>query len=153
MDMMGSTYQLRTSDGTGNRGLATWGVTVLPGPSGEIVREVQVDGKEWEAEWHPEPTIWPTWSPGVGAEAGAGASLQGAHDYWKDAGDHLRDSAKWLAAVIGASLGALVGTSPLADIWQHRLPTAAYLVGAAGIVLLGVTLLLVLQVTSICRSE
>jgi hypothetical protein len=142
-------YELLTVDGTGHGRSARWRVTVRPDTPGVIRREVRVDGADWDADregWAPEPRIWPTWSPSLGEDSGAGAPLQGVHDYWSEADDRLRDSAKWLAAVIGASLAALVGTSPLADVWAHRPPKGALWFGLAGIVCLGVTLALVLRV-------
>ncbi|WP_433291359.1 hypothetical protein ACQP2F_25275 [Actinoplanes sp. CA-030573] len=134
---------LDTSTGTAAEGTCRWEVTLRPGPDGAIVREVRAGGQPWNPA---EETIWPAWSPSFGQDAGAGAPLEGVHDYWSAAGDRLRDSAKWLSAVIGASLGVLVGTSPLADLGQHRPPGIALAAGAAGIVLLGTTLFLVLLV-------
>jgi hypothetical protein len=139
-------HRLRTSDGTGDGGEADWQVAVLPRP-GQIVRRVWMDGKEWfpnRREWCPEMTIWPAWSPSLPDEAAA-TPLQGVHDYWSASGDRLRDSAKWMAAVIGASLAALVGTSPLAGMREH-FSAATVSLGGAGILLLGITLFLVLQV-------
>jgi hypothetical protein len=89
-------------------------------------------------------TIWPAWSPSLTEEADS-TPLQGVHDYWSASGDRLRDSAKWMAAVIGAALAALVGTSPLAGLREHFSPTTVVL-GGIGILALGTTLYLVLQV-------
>jgi hypothetical protein len=50
-----------------------------------------------------------------------------------------------MAAVLCAALAALVGTSPVSDMRQHRPPTIAIVIGAAGLGLLGATMFLVLQ--------
>jgi hypothetical protein len=137
--------RLRTSDGTGGGDDAEWSVTVLF-RSGRIVRRVWMDGREWtphHRDWCPEMTIWPGWSPSLPDEVPT--PLQGVHDYWRASGDRLRESAKWMAAVIGASLAALVGTSPLAGVREHFSAMTLGL-GGAGIVLLGITLFLVMQV-------
>jgi hypothetical protein len=140
-------HALHTSDGTGDGHDVCWAVEVQVGEHGNLTRKVFTDGEQWiaaEREWCPELTIWPTWSP---AEEQAGDSpLQGVHDYWSTSDERLRDSAKWMAAVLGAALAALVGTSPLAGMREHRPPGVAITVGLIGLVLLGVTLCLVLRV-------
>ena len=94
-----------------------------------------------------EEVIWPT-SPATPAEEAAVAAmpLAALQKYWSKAGNRLRDSAKWMATVLGAAIAAVIGTTPLASLNGHHLQVAAALVGLAGLILLGVTLLLVLQV-------
>lgn len=94
-----------------------------------------------------EEVIWPTW-PATPAEEAAVAAmpLAALQKYWSKAGNRLRDSAKWMATVLGAAIAAVIGTTPLASLNGHHLQVAAALVGLAGLILLGVTLLLVLQV-------
>jgi len=140
-------HALHTSDGTGDGHDVCWAVRIQIGEHGNLTRRVFTDGVEWVAkdlEWCPELTIWPTWSP---AEEQAGDSpLQGVHDYWRISDERLRDSAKWMAAVLGAALAAVVGTSPLAGMRESRPPGIAIAVGLVGLFLLGVTLCLVLRV-------
>jgi hypothetical protein len=66
------------------------------------------------------------------------------HDYWSASDDRLRDSAKWMAAVLGAALAALIGTSPPAGMREHHPAGPAIALGLAGLGLLGCTLALVL---------
>lgn len=61
-------------------------------------------------------------------------------------GNRLRDSAKWMATVIGAALATVIGTAPLAGMREHRPPAIAICLAVAGLVLLGLTLFLVMQV-------
>jgi hypothetical protein len=142
-----STHVLFTSNGKGHGDDVEWTVVVRLGGGGRITREVRMGHDRWIAEsreWCPELTLWPTWSPD---EEKAGESpLQSVHDYWSASDDRLRDSAKWMAAVLGAAVAALVGTSPLAGMRDHRPAGAAVAVGVAGLVLLGFTLALVLRV-------
>src|SRR5262249_26055698 len=60
-------------------------------------------------------------------------------------GNRQRDSAKWMATVLGAAIATVIGTSPLARLSGHHLQLAAAVIGAAGLILLGVTMLLVLR--------
>jgi hypothetical protein len=71
--------------------------------------------------------------------------------YWRTVGNRLRDSAKWSAAVLGAALATVIGTSPLAGMREHGMrghgpPPIAIFLGGAGLIFLGVTMFLVLQV-------
>jgi hypothetical protein len=72
--------------------------------------------------------------------------LANIEDYWGAVSDRLRDSAKWMATVLGAALAAVIGTSPLAGIREHKPQIIAIILGVAGLILLGTTLFLVLQV-------
>jgi hypothetical protein len=96
-------------------------------------------------QWAPELEIWPSWHQ-LAADLGAGEpkALTELDDRCRSNGDRLRDSAKWMATVIGIALAGMVGTSPLADM-RARGPWA-WVLGIVGLVLVGVTLLLVLEV-------
>jgi hypothetical protein len=87
------------------------------------------------------------WAPGLlDIKLASTTPLMNIHDYWSKAGARLRDSAKWMAATLGLALGTLIGTSPLTEM--HRYPPHAPAVGAGaiGLILLGITLFLLLQV-------
>jgi hypothetical protein len=107
---------------------AQWEVVVLPGESGIIRRKIALNGAPWvphQRDWCPGADVWPTWSPTMVRDAATNTPLQGAHDYWSAADDRLRDSGKWMAAVIGVGLAALVGSSPLARMREPPGPPAA----------------------------
>ena len=72
--------------------------------------------------------------------------LTAVEEYWSAAGKRLRDSAKWMATVLGAALAVIVGTSPLAEMTQRINHRAALATGSAGLLFLFVTLFLVIQV-------
>lgn len=94
--------------------------------------------------------IWPAWPGRPQDEAAASPSpLADALEYWRTAGDRLRDSAKWTAVVLGAALATVIGTSPLAGMREYRPQPIAILLGAVGLVFLGVTILLVLSLIHI----
>jgi hypothetical protein len=144
-----TSYTLRASDGTDHDKEAGWKVRVSS--QGHLItRQVWRNEVPWEQcgeKWEPETTIWPTWPSQPEDEAAASASpLSGVEDYWSTAGNRLRESAKWMATVLGAALATLIGTSPLAGISGHRHQEIAVIFGAVGLVLLGITLILVLQV-------
>ena len=67
-------------------------------------------------------------------------------EYWSAVANRLRDAAKWTATALGAALAAVIGTSPLAAMRVQRPHSAAIILAAAGLVLLGITMFLVLQV-------
>jgi hypothetical protein len=103
--------------------------------------------KPWQAldeGWEPEGIIWPTWP--TGESTAADSPLAGMQQCWVKAGDRLRDSAKWMATVLGVALAAVVGTSPLTPLRQHHPAGIAIGLGLGGLALLGLTLFLVLQV-------
>lgn len=143
-------YALDTSDGTGHGGEdVRWQVRLY-------VEESLIRRRTWfdRGEWVPadeirdlEEVIWPTWPGASAGPAACSASpLEDVRDYWSAAGARLRDSAKWMAAVLGAALATLVGTSPLSGKQQHPPPPFAIVIGAVGLALLGCTMFLVLQV-------
>lgn len=142
-------YVLSTSRGTGDRAQAEWTVTVRP-DGHKIARDICFDGHAWDqaAEgWEAEGIIWPTWpANSEDIAAAAGSPLAEVQDYWTTVANRLRDSAKWMALVIGASLGTVVGASPLAGIRQHHPQGIAIALGLVGLGLLGLTLYVVMQV-------
>lgn len=94
-----------------------------------------------------EEVIWPTWPATPAEEASVAAMpLADLRKYWSKAGNRLRDSAKWMATVVGAAIAAVIGTTPLASLNGRHLQLAAALIGLTGLIFLGVTLFLVLQV-------
>jgi len=141
-------YGLRTSKGTPKLIDADW-LVVLSTDRNQIRRDVWLDSDAWQSGaegWEPEGIIWPTWPMRPADEMSSPESaLSGVQKYWNKSGNRLRDSAKWMATVLGAALATLVGTSPLAPIRNHHSMTAVVLF-LTGLVLLGVTLFLVLQV-------
>jgi hypothetical protein len=75
-----------------------------------------------------------------------GSPLTGVHKRWHRASNRLRDSAKWMAAVLGAALATVIGTSPLAAMRQHHPAAIAIVMGLTGLVFLSITLFLIIQV-------
>ena len=128
---------------------ACW--TVALSTDGErIRRDIWFDGVPWDpaAEgWECEGIIWPTWPTGPADESALPASpLAGVHKRWSRASNRLRDSAKWMAAVLGAALATVIGTSPLAAMRHHHPAAIAIVLGLTGLVFLSITLFLVMQV-------
>lgn len=142
-------YTLGTADAEDSDAQVRWKVAVRP--HGHLItRDVWCDGKAWAQcgqGWEPEGVIWPTWPARSKDEiAGSGSPLAGVQEYWGTVGNRLRDSAKWTAAVLGAALAAVIGTSPLAGMREHTPQAIAIVLGATGLILLGITIFLVLQV-------
>ena len=146
-------YELRTSDGTGSKNDegVCWKVKV--NLDDLITRQIWCDDKPWdpkEQHWEPEGVIWPTWPGGSGGADDhvrlSGAPLADLQDYWSTVSNRLRDSAKWMAAGLGAALATVIGTSPLASMRDHKPSWIAVGLGLAGLIFLGLTLFLVVQV-------
>jgi hypothetical protein len=158
-----------TSDGCGETGPVYWTVIVEPSANGLVKRRIyqerqrppsdrvrpapgpgEADPGRWfgaDTSWEPEEIIWPAWFPGLGGDDGRRATpLSGAREQWTGLGDRLRDSAKWMSTVLGAALGLLLGTLPLADMWKAGMGRDAMIWGAAGLFLLCFTLILLLRV-------
>ena len=148
-----SQYELTTSSGKpderGGLPLAEWGV-LLTTDGDRIRRDVWLGGKPWNVQaegWGPEGIIWPTSPAKATDEASSSESaLRGVEKYWNETGNRLRDSAKWMAAVLGAALATIVGTSPLTAIRHYHYRTGAVILGIAGLLFLCVTLFLIVQV-------
>jgi len=66
--------------------------------------------------------------------------------HWEDASVQARSTAKWIATIIGAALGALIGTAPLSGLQGKQIPESAIIAAALGLVLIATTLFLVLRV-------
>jgi hypothetical protein len=65
--------------------------------------------------------IWRTWPTGPHDEAASqSAALSDVRRYRDESGSRLRDSAKWMATVLGAALAVVLGTSPLIPFRQHH---------------------------------
>lgn len=132
-------YSMETPDGKHSGSDVKWQVEVRPkGPL--ITRQVWCDGKPWEQcgyRWEPELVIRPTWPGRSPDEAtSSGLPLAGVEEYWRTVGNRLRDSAKWMATVLGAALAAVAGTSPLAGMREHTPQAIAVILGLLGLVLL-----------------
>jgi hypothetical protein len=141
-------YTLRTTSGMPHLSEMTWTV-VLSTDGNQIRRDVWQGTTAWDAVsggWEPEGIIWPTWPVRPADEMSAAESaLNGVQKYWNKSGNRLRDSAKWMATVLGAALATLVGTSPLAPLRQHHTTTEIALL-LTGLLLLCITLFLIVQV-------
>lgn len=142
-------HTAHTATGRGDKRQVCWKVQVWPDDH-KIIRNVWYDGNRWNPEreeWQPDGVIWPAWPASLEDQAAlADSPLKGAQDYWAKVGTRLRDSAKWMATVLGAALAAIVGTSPL-TIWAAHHPRGlAAAAGVIGVGLLYLTLFLVLQV-------
>ena len=137
-----------------------WRVTILRGEPGRLERAVcqrEDSEREWREfgadtvgdprAWRPDLSVWPMWAPGLSDGLITSATpLDNIGDYWSKAGARLRDSAKWMATVLGTALGVLVGTSPLADMRKDPFHLPAIVLGLTGLGLLGITLFLLVQV-------
>jgi hypothetical protein len=142
-------YTLGTVDAEDNGAQVSWKVAVRP--QGHLItRQVWCGGKTWTQcghGWEPEGVIWPAWPARSKDEiAASGSPLAAVQEYWSTVGNRLRDSAKWTAAALGAALAAVIGTSPLAGMREHNPQAIAIILGAAGLIFLGITIFLVLQV-------
>src|SRR5262249_54429121 len=132
-------YTLHTSDGRSGKARARWTVEVVPDRH-RITRRVYLNNRPWrepQQKWDAEGVIGPAW-PGRWHDSDASSltPLIGLQDYWSTAGNRLRDSAKWMAAAIGAALATVTGTSPLAVMREHRPPAIAIGLGSAGLLFL-----------------
>jgi hypothetical protein len=144
-----SENKIWTASGRPDRTQAWWEVVVRANGH-KIIREVLLEGKPWDPEtegWEAEGVIWPSWpSRSEDQAALADSPLTGVQEYWAEVSSRLRDSAKWMATVLGAALATIVGTSPLTLFAAHHPKKTAIVVGLAGVAFLFITLFLVLQV-------
>jgi hypothetical protein len=131
-------------------GAQVWWEVVVRANGYKIIRDVSFEGKPWDPAtegWEAEGVIWPAWpSRSEDQAALADSPPTGVQEYWAEVGSRLRDSAKWMATVLGAALAAIVGTSPLTLFAAYHPKKIAIVVGLAGVVFLFITLFLVLQV-------
>jgi hypothetical protein len=75
-----------------------------------------------------------------------GSGLARFQKHWEDASTQARSTAKWIATIIGAALGALIGTAPLSGLQGKQIPGSAMIAAVLGILFIGVTLFFVLRV-------
>ena len=120
-----------------------------------ITRLVTYNGQPWSpvkddlppGGQHPGEVIWPTWPATVAEEIATSASpLADLQQRWDATISRLRDSAKWMAAVIGAALASVIPTAPLSGLSQHHISAASAILGVTGLLFVSVTLLLILRV-------
>jgi hypothetical protein len=96
--------------------------------------------KAWEV-------IWPTWPETLAEEMAASASpLKDLQEHWDVAIGRLRDSAKWISAVLGAALASVIPTAPLTGLGKGPTSTATAVLGVTGLLFLSITMVLILQV-------
>ncbi len=89
--------------------------------------------------------IWPTWPNSVDEEiATLSTPLADLQQHWDESVSRMRDSAKWMATILGAALASLVPTAPLAG--RHHLSMVSACFGLAGLLCLALTMLLILRV-------
>jgi hypothetical protein len=120
-----------------------WRVDILPVRDRCVTRRVWLNQEPWRGDdnWSPELVIWPSWH-GISAEDSSW--LHRTQEACQSDGQRLRDSAKWMSTVLGATLAVLIGTSPLTDM--RRGGVWAMALGTLGMICLLVTLYLVLRV-------
>jgi hypothetical protein len=142
-------HKAYTASGKADEAQGWWEVKVRA-DGYKIIRDVSYEGEGWDLNkegWQPGGVIWPAWPARLEDQAPLEESpLAGAQDYWAKVGSRLRDSAKWMATVLGAALAAIVGTAPLTLFAAHHPDGRAVAVGLVGVGFLYVTLFLVLQV-------
>jgi len=157
--------ELRSTSGDGANGRAYWRVAVHPVEDGKVTRSIWLrpdqdagttgstdDGRGyalWKGDdaWKPELNVWPSWHQNYQDSDHEGAlPLEMVTQHCQRNGERLRESAKWLATVVGVALAALIGTSPLANMRQAGPSWWTFALGAVGLVLLGMTLLLIMAV-------
>lgn len=89
--------------------------------------------------------IWPTWPASVDEEIATSCTpLADLQRHWDESISRMRDSAKWMAAVLGAALAGVVPTAPLAG--RHHVSRASAVLGVGGLAFLAITMLLILRV-------
>jgi hypothetical protein len=125
-----------------------WQVTVYPQGNRVIRRSLQPQAKLQNEDWEHDTYIWPGWAPHMQVKPIDDHSpLLDTHAYWESVSSRIRDTAKWMATVIGSTLGLLVGTSPLAqNSTHHPQGWAGLSIGAVGLLCLVGTLMLILHV-------
>jgi hypothetical protein len=116
-----------------------------------VTRDVARNGQPWSRydDDMPGPgeVIWPTWPATLTEEASAEASpLAELQRHWDIATSRVRDSAKWIATVLGAALASIIPAAPLTGLTQRHISAAAAAAGISGLVLVSVTMLLILRV-------
>jgi hypothetical protein len=155
---------LKSTSGDGSEKQAWWRVRILMIHDGIVTRailrapartiqnqtsDLPGDGEytPWKGDgaWTPERDIWPIWHQRPDEDKNS-APLAIVNQHCRRNGERLRESAKWMATVIGVALAALVGTSPLSDMRTSGPSAWAIVLGAAGLALIGLALFLILWV-------
>lgn len=91
--------------------------------------------------------IWPTWPATLAEEEATSASpLKDLQRHWDSTVNRLRESAKWMAAVLGAAMASIIPTAPLTGLGQRHISAASAALGTAGLLFVTITMVLVLQV-------
>jgi hypothetical protein len=91
--------------------------------------------------------IWPTWPATLAEEKDTSPSpLKDLQQHWDEAISRLRNSAKWMSAVLGAALASVIPTAPLTGLGKGHTSTATAVLGVTGLLFLSITMLLILQV-------
>lgn len=119
-----------------------------------VTRSVCYYGQPWSSVrdsnssdgQHPDEVIWPTWPATLAEEKATESPLEDLQRNWDTTINRLRDSAKWMAAVLGAALASLIPTAQLSGLSQRHISAAALVLGIGGLLFVSITLLLVLQV-------
>jgi hypothetical protein len=156
---------LRSTSGDGSDEQAWWQVRVLKIHDRIVTRAISMvparltkkgtskppsddEYRPWtgDGSWTAELDIWPAWHQRPDDEGKDSAPLASVNQHCRRNGERLRESAKWMATVIGLALAALIGTSPLSDLRTNGPSGWAVALGAVGLGLLGVALFLVLWV-------
>jgi hypothetical protein len=122
-----------------------WRVSIRPVEKRVVIRDVWSGGQIWQgdAQWQPEATIWPSWHARQLTSEDI-SSLRLAEQACERDGQRLRESAKWMSTVVGATLAVLIGTSPLTDMKQGG--ASGIGMGVLGMIFLLATLYLVVRV-------
>lgn len=89
-----------------------------------------------------EELVYPVWVP----KSGSDPTLADFEKTWANASNQARATAKWLATILGVALAALIGSAPLSGLRGEYIPWRAYVVGAAGLACIALTLFLVVSV-------
>jgi hypothetical protein len=89
-----------------------------------------------------EELVYPVWVP----KSGSDPTLADFEKNWANASNQARATAKWLATILGVALAALIGSAPLSGLRGEYIPWRAYVVGAAGLACIALTLFLVVSV-------
>ena len=136
----------------------TYRVQVWPLSNGRGIGRQVFHGKtEWprtnsKDPWRPSFVIWPNWSGDSDTKESSeppkdsDAGLNGEVEYWMRTGTRIRDAARWMAAILGLALSALIGTAPFTNIRSDELTRASATFAMAGLLFIAITMFLVLRV-------
>lgn len=115
-----------------------------------VTRQIRKNDQPWSRYddlSQPDEAIWPTWPANLAEEASAeGSPLAELQEHWEMATSRVRDSAKWIATVLGAALASIIPTAPLTGLTQRHISASTAASGIGGLLLVSVTLVLILRV-------